>query len=103
MRSQVPGAFQAVNYGTRPLGALAGGLLGTLIGPRATLWVAAFGGLTGFLLLLPTPVRSFRLPEPASDQPARGAQDLTAAADACGDLVSLCGRGLLGQCLAGAP
>jgi MFS family permease len=103
MRSRVTGAFQAVNYGTRPLGALAGGLLGTLIGPRATLWVAAAGGMTGFLLLLPTPVRSFRLPEPASDQPDGGAQDLTAAADACGDLVSLCRRGLLGQCLAGAP
>ena len=28
LRSRVTGAFQAVNYGTRPLGALLGGLLG---------------------------------------------------------------------------
>jgi hypothetical protein len=34
LRSRVTGAFQAVNYGTRPLGALLGGLLGTAIGLR---------------------------------------------------------------------
>ncbi len=46
------GAFQAVNYGTRPLGALLGGLLGShwLLGPRTTLWVAAIGGMTSFLV-----------------------------------------------------
>ena len=44
LRSRVSGAFQAVNYGTRPLGALTGGLLGTLIGTRTTLWIAAIGG-----------------------------------------------------------
>ena len=32
LRSRVSGAFQAVNYGTRPVGALAGGAAGTLIG-----------------------------------------------------------------------
>src|SRR5215472_13759435 len=56
LRSRVSGAFQAVNYGTRPLGALAGGFLGSMIGPRATLWVGAIGGMLGFLLLLPTPL-----------------------------------------------
>jgi hypothetical protein len=37
LRARVSGAFQAVNYGTRPLGALAGGAAGTLIGvhPRS--------------------------------------------------------------------
>ena len=62
LRSRVSGAFHAVNYGTRPLGALAGGLLGTLIGMRATLWIAAIGGVIGFLLLLPTPLPRFRMP-----------------------------------------
>ncbi len=82
LRSRVSGAFQAVNYGTRPLGALTGGLLGTLIGPRATLWVAAAGGTLGFLLLLPTSLPSFRMPETSrpQHQPAtaadRGGQDL---------------------------
>src|SRR6266568_4994314 len=77
LRSRVSGAFQAVNYGTRPLGALTGGLLGTLIGPHATLWVAAGGGMTGFLLLLPTSLPSFRMPQtsPAQDQRATAARD----------------------------
>jgi MFS family permease len=62
LRSRVTGAFQAVNYGTRPLGALLGGLLGSAIGLRPALWVAALGGVTGFALLLPTPLPRYRLP-----------------------------------------
>jgi len=73
LRSRVSGAFQAVNYGTRPLGALAGGFLGSMIGPRATLWVGAIGGMLGFLLLLPTPLPTFRMPEASpSRQPNAG-------------------------------
>jgi len=62
LRSRVTGAFQAVNYGTRPLGALLGGLLGSVIGLRPALWVAVLGGVTGFALLLPTPLPRYRLP-----------------------------------------
>ncbi len=62
LRSRVTGAFQAVNYGTRPLGALLGGLLGSVIGLRPALWVAVLGGMTGFALLLPTPLPRYRLP-----------------------------------------
>ena len=71
LRSRVSGAFQAVNYGTRPLGALAGGILGTVIGLRPTLWVAATGGMLGFLVLLPTPLPAFRMPasSPADSRP----------------------------------
>ena len=76
VRSRVTGAFQAVNYGTRPLGALLGGFLGTLVGPRTTLWVAAIGGMTSFLVLLPTPIPRFRMP---------GASDRTEAAGSEGD------------------
>ena len=32
LKSRVSGAFQAVNYDTKPLGALAGGFLGTVLG-----------------------------------------------------------------------
>jgi MFS family permease len=70
LRSRVSGAFSAVNYGVRPLGALAGGLLGSSIGLRPTLWIATVGGLAGFFLLLPTPVPRFRMP---SDDAARQA------------------------------
>ena len=66
LRSRVTGAFQAVNYGTRPLGALLGGLLGTTVGPRPALWVATIGGVGGALLLLPSPLPRFRMPDPAA-------------------------------------
>src|SRR6185312_14431917 len=69
LRSRVTGAFQAVNYGTRPLGALLGGLLGSVVGLRPALWVATLGGVAGFALLLPTPLPCYRLP--AVDGPAR--------------------------------
>jgi predicted MFS family arabinose efflux permease len=67
LRARVSGAFQAVNYGTRPAGALPGGVLGSMIGLRPTLWIAAAGGTLGALWLLPSPVARFRMP---SDQPA---------------------------------
>jgi hypothetical protein len=53
-----------VNYGVRPLGALAGGALGTWIGMRPTLWIATVGALGGVLWLLPSPIPGMReLPE----------------------------------------
>jgi MFS family permease len=67
LRARVTGAFQAVNYGTRPIGALAGGVLGTVIGLRPTLWLAAGGAVLGVLWLLPSPLPHFRMP---SGQPA---------------------------------
>jgi predicted MFS family arabinose efflux permease len=55
-----------VNYGVRPLGALAGGLLGSSLGLRPTLWIATAGAVTGFLWLLPSPIPRLReLPEQA--------------------------------------
>ncbi len=64
LRSRVTGAFQAVNYGTRPVGALLGGLIATAIGLRPALWIATLGGIAGFFLLLPTPLPRYRLPAP---------------------------------------
>ena len=92
LRSRVSGAFQAVNYGVRPLGALAGGVLGTLIQPRATLWVAAIGGCLSFVVLLPTSLPSFRMPHEQGE--AAGQDDdhepelHDAAAEAGHDLAS---------------
>ena len=76
LRSRVSGAFQAVNYGTRPLGAVVGGSLGALIGIRPTLWIAAVGGMTGILWLLPSPLPRFRMPdEPAGDDTQAVSED----------------------------
>jgi MFS family permease len=74
LRSRVTGAFQAVNYGTRPLGALLGGLLGTELGLRDALWIATAGGVIGFLLLLPSPLPAFRLPDVPGEVPLSAAQ-----------------------------
>jgi MFS family permease len=63
MRSRVTGAFQAINYGTRPVGALLGGVLGTTLGLRPTLWIAVAGAVFGALLLVPSPLPRFRMPE----------------------------------------
>jgi MFS family permease len=47
LRARVSGAYTMINYGVRPVGSLLGGALGTLIGVRPTLWLAAAGGLAG--------------------------------------------------------
>jgi MFS family permease len=72
LRSRVTGAFQAVNYGTRPVGALLGGLIATAIGLRPALWIATLGGVAGFFLLLPTPLPRYRLPASAPNGPPNG-------------------------------
>ena len=73
LRSRVSGAFQAVNYGVRPLGALLGGFLGTQLGLRPALWIATAGGLIGFLVLLPSPLPAFRMPGDSTPQAADAA------------------------------
>lgn len=64
MRSRVSGAFQVVNYGVRPVGTALGGVLGSTIGVRPTLWIGALGALLGLAFLLPSPIMSLRELEP---------------------------------------
>lgn len=61
LRSRVSGAYMLVNYGVRPVGALAGGLLAAAIGLRPTMWIAAAGALAGVLWLLPSPMPRLRV------------------------------------------
>ncbi|MFF7334804.1 MFS transporter [Streptomyces sp. NPDC008150] len=68
MRSRVAGAYSTVNYGVRPLGAVAGGALATALGLRATLVTAAVGGILSALWLLPSPIPRIRTL--ASDDPS---------------------------------
>jgi MFS family permease len=56
-------------WGTLPLGALAGGALASVLGLRATLWIAAIGGTLTFLPVLLSPVRSLRvIPEAPEEE-----------------------------------
>jgi predicted MFS family arabinose efflux permease len=66
LRARVSGAFLLVNYGVRPIGALAGGLLAAAIGLQTTMWIAAAGAIAGVLWLLPSPMPRLReLPQAA--------------------------------------
>ncbi len=68
LRARVSGAFLLVNYGVRPIGALAGGLLAAAVGLQATMWVTVIGALAGVLWLLPSPMPRLRdLPRAAVD------------------------------------
>jgi MFS family permease len=62
VRSRVTGAFTAINYGTRPAGALLGGVIGSAAGVKPALWVAVLGGIAGAALLVPSPLPRFRMP-----------------------------------------
>jgi predicted MFS family arabinose efflux permease len=59
-------------WGTLPVGGFLGGALGSTIGLRSTLWVAAVGQAAAFLWLLPSPIPSMKdMPEPI-DEPHIG-------------------------------
>jgi MFS family permease len=62
LRGRASGTNRFLAYGSRPLGALAGGWLAGAIGVRPTLWVAAVGGLLCVAWLLPSPIRRMRTP-----------------------------------------
>ncbi len=52
-------------WGTIPLGAIAGGILGDVLGPRTAIGIAILGGSLAFLWVLLSPVRSLKsIPEP---------------------------------------
>jgi MFS family permease len=75
LRARVSGAYRTVNYGVRPLGALTGGALGSTIGLRPTLWIAAAGGISCVLWTLSPAILKLRTldgpqPEPTLDDPA---------------------------------
>jgi MFS family permease len=55
-------------WGTIPIGSFLGGILGSRIGLRPTLWIAAVGQLTAFVPTLLSPVRRLRdMPELAEE------------------------------------
>jgi MFS family permease len=60
LRARVVGAHRTINYGVRPIGALLGGVLGSAIGLRPTLWIGAVGGMLAVLWLIPSPIPHLR-------------------------------------------
>ncbi len=72
LQGRMNSAMRFLVWGTIPLGTLAGGALGTWIGLRETLVVAAIGGGLSFLWILLSPQRHLReMPEPIEDEPVQ--------------------------------
>lgn len=64
LRSRVQGAFGVVNSGTRPVGALLGGWLGSTVGLQETLLAVTACAVLGSVILLRSPIPRLReLPE----------------------------------------
>jgi MFS family permease len=70
MLGRVAASFTALSGGLSVVGALAGGLLGQVLGAREALWIAAVGYSLGPLLLAASPLR--RLREIPLESPAPG-------------------------------
>jgi MFS family permease len=65
MQGRMNATMRFIVWGTIPIGTLAGGILGGLIGLQSTIWVAGIGSIVGFLPVLLSPVRTLeRIPEP---------------------------------------
>jgi MFS family permease len=68
MQGRMNSVMRFIVWGVMPLGSLVGGALGSWIGLRETLWIAAICGSFTFLPVLLSPVRALRdMPEPAGD------------------------------------
>jgi MFS family permease len=76
MQGRMNATMRFIVWGTMPLGALAGGILGDAIGLRATLWVAAAGNFLAVIPPLLSPVRTLaRIPEARAAAPPAAASD----------------------------
>jgi Na+/melibiose symporter-like transporter len=69
LQGRMNATFIFIVSGMLPLGALAGGAFGQVLGLRETITLAAFGSLLSFLWVLFSPVRGLaRIPEAAKDE-----------------------------------
>ena len=74
MQGRMNATMRFIVWGTIPVGTIAGGFLGGIIGLHETIWIGAIGGIFSFLPVLFSPVRSLMtMPEPLEER-APGAQ-----------------------------
>jgi MFS family permease len=60
LQGRMNASMRFIVWGAIPLGATLGGILGSIIGLNATIWVGAIGGLFAFVPVLLSPVRKVR-------------------------------------------
>jgi len=83
LQGRMNSVMRFIVWGTIPIGALAGGALGTLVGLRETILIGAIGSGLSFLWILFSPQRHLReMPEPVSEEPEPGAETEPAPAGA---------------------
>jgi MFS family permease len=69
MQGKMNATMRFIVWGTIPLGSIAGGALGSVIGLHATIWVGAIGGLIAFVPVTLSSARSIvTMPEPVADE-----------------------------------
>jgi MFS family permease len=84
LQGRMNSAMRFIVWGTIPPATLIGGALGSWIGLRETILIAAIGGGLSFLWILLSPQRHLReLPEPVEDEPVQS--DLAPEAPGFGD------------------
>ena len=70
LQGRMNSVMRFIVWGTIPIGTLAGGALGSVVGLRETLVVGAIGSGASFLWILLSPQRHLReMPEPIEDEP----------------------------------
>jgi MFS family permease len=80
MQGKMNATMRFIVWGTIPLGSIAGGALGSLIGLHPTIWVGAIGGLFAFLPVMLSSVRGIvTMPEPAEEPGAPPAGEVAGA------------------------
>lgn len=66
LQGRLNATMRTIVWGTLPLGGIAGGILGTFLGPRQAIMVGVAGGAFAFLFVLLSPVRAIQsMPKPA--------------------------------------
>ncbi len=74
LQGRMNSVMRFIVWGTIPLGTLAGGALGTWLGLRETILIAAIGGSLSSLWIVFSPQRHLReMPEPIDDAAAEPA------------------------------
>jgi MFS family permease len=68
MLARVNASRRLIVWGTIPLGAVAGGLIGSRVGLTTAIWVGAIGATVAALPIFASPVRSAVLPSPKESQ-----------------------------------
>lgn len=84
LQGRMNSVMRFIVWGTIPIGTLMGGALGSLVGLRETLLVAAVGGTLGVLWIVFSPQRHLReMPEPVDDSAVELAPALSATVTTC--------------------